>query len=289
MLDVILLLLALLFGTIGFIGIFLKWMTENKIYEKYKFILAMSIASVLSLLMAIVVEIEVYWNPESEIIGMGLFLLLILVIGWFIIFGFLAALLGMPSRGEERENGFSKFPVVLVPSVLVSIADVVIISAVISSPWFPMRKMLDVILLLLASLLGTIGFIVTILKWMTEDKIYEKYKFILAISIASVLSLLMAIVVEIKAHWNPESEIGIGYPESEIGMGFSLLLILVIGWFIIFGFLAALVGAPSRGEERENGFSKFPVVLVPSVLVSIADVVIIWTFISSNPWFPRVL
>ena len=140
--------------------------------------------------------------------------------------------------------------------------------------------MLEVILLLLASLLGALSIIITILKWMDEDKMYEKYKFILAISIASVLSLLMAIVVEIEAHWNPEGEIGIGL---------SLLLILVIGWFIIFGFLAALVGAPSRGKEGEDGFSKFPVVLVPSVLVSIVDVVIIWTFISSSPWFPRIL
>ena len=131
--------------------------------------------------------------------------------------------------------------------------------------------MLEVILLLLASLLGTIAFIGTISKWMDEDKIYEKYKFILAISIASVLSLLMAIVVEMEAHWNPEGEIGIGL---------SLLLILVIGWFIIFAFLAALIGVPSRGEEGEDRFSKFPVVLVPSVLVSIVDVVIIWTFIS---------
>ena len=105
---------------------------------------------------------------------------------------------------------------------------------------------------------------------------YEKYKFVLAISIATVLSLLMAIVVEIEAHWNPEGEIGIGL---------ALLLILVIGWFIIFGFLAALVGAPSRGEE---GFSKFPVVLVPSVLVSIVAVVIIWTFVFLSPWFPRI-
>ena len=137
--------------------------------------------------------------------------------------------------------------------------------------------MLEVILLLLASLLGTLGIIGTILKWMDEDKTYKKYKFILAISISSVLSLLMTIVVEIEAHWNPEIETG--------GIGPLLLFILVISWFFIFMFFAALVGVPSKGED---GFSKFPVVLVPSVLVSIVDVVIIWVSISS-PWFPRVL
>ena len=137
--------------------------------------------------------------------------------------------------------------------------------------------MIDFILLFLASLLGTIWLIVTILKWVDDDKMYEKYKFILAISIASVLSLLMTIIVEIETHWNPEIETG--------GIGFLLLFLLVIGWLFIFVFLAALVGVPSRGED---GFSKFPVVLVPSVLVSIVDVVIIWASISS-PWFPRVL
>lgn len=137
--------------------------------------------------------------------------------------------------------------------------------------------MIDVIFLFLISLLGTIGLIATILKWMFEDKVYKKYKFILTISIASVLSLLMAIVVEIEAHWNPEIETG--------GIGLLFLFILVISWFFIFVFLAALVGVPSRGED---GFSKFPVVLVPSVLVSIVDVVIIWASISS-PWFPIVL
>lgn len=140
--------------------------------------------------------------------------------------------------------------------------------------------MIGIILLFLASLLGTISFIIYILKSAFEDKIYGKYKFILAISIVSVLSLLMAIVVEIEAHWNPETEIG--------GIGLFLLFILVIGWFIIFPFLAAFVGMPSRGEEGEDGFSKFPTVLVPSVLVSIVDVVIIWAVISS-PWFPVVL
>ena len=137
--------------------------------------------------------------------------------------------------------------------------------------------MIDFILLFLASLLGTIWLIVTILKWMFEDKTNKKYKFILAISISSILSLLMTIVVEIEAHWNPEIETG--------GIGPLLLFILVISWFFIFMFLAALVGVPSKGED---GFSKFPVVLVPSILVSIVDVVIIWVSISS-PWFPRVL
>ena len=133
--------------------------------------------------------------------------------------------------------------------------------------------MIDFILLFLASLLGTISFIVTILKWVDDDKIYKKYKFILAISIAFVLSVLMTIVIEIEAHWDPEGTTGIGL---------FLFLILVIGWFFIFVFLAALVGVPSRGED---GFSKFPVVLVPSVLVSIVDVFIIWAVISSSPWF----
>ena len=141
--------------------------------------------------------------------------------------------------------------------------------------------MLDVILLLLASLFGTIAFIVQMVKWMDADKIYEKYKFILAISIASVLSLLMAILVEIETHWNPEVE--------TTGTGLALLLILVIGWFIIFGLMAAFVGAPSRGDKGEDGFSKFPVVLVPSVLVSIVDVFLIWGLVFSSPWFPRIL
>ncbi len=139
--------------------------------------------------------------------------------------------------------------------------------------------MIDALLLLLIGISFTVWFLIMIVKWAFEDKIYEKYKFILAISIASVLSLLMAIVVEIETHWNPEVE--------GAGIGFLLFLLLVIGWFVIFVLLAAFVGVPSR-EEGEDGFSKFAVVLVPSILVSIVDVVIIWAVISS-PWFPTVL
>lgn len=101
-----------------------------------KYILPISVASFLSLLMTIAMEIEAYLNPDLET-GMGLVLLLVLVIGWFFIFigMFIGAGIGGLATGEDDLALLSAM--VWVPSVIVSIVDIIIIVGCISSPWFP--------------------------------------------------------------------------------------------------------------------------------------------------------
>lgn len=101
-----------------------------------KYILPISVASFLSLLMTIAMEIEAYLNPEGET-GIGLFCLLVLVMGWFFIF--IPMFIGMGiSELATRENDPSfESATFWLPSVLVSIVDVFLIWACLSSSWFP--------------------------------------------------------------------------------------------------------------------------------------------------------
>ena len=125
-------------------------------------------------------------------------------------------------------------------------------------------------LLFLAILLVPIGIIALI-------ELHRKY--ILPISVASFLSLLMTIAMEIEALLNPDIETGIGL---------VLFLVLVISWFFIFivMFTGTGIGGLAAGEDHLALLSA--TVWVPSVLVSIVDVIIIVGCISS-PWFLIIL
>ena len=101
-----------------------------------KYILPISVASFLSLLMTIAMEIEAYLNPDIET-GIGLFLLLIFVIGWFFLFIGMSIGTGIGGLATGEDDLALLSATIWVPSVIVSIVDAIIIVGCISSPWFP--------------------------------------------------------------------------------------------------------------------------------------------------------
>ena len=106
--------------------------------KKYKVLIG--IVSILSVLMVIAVERkaylerEIYLNPDGLEAGTGLFFLFILVIGWFFIF--IALFIGgfISSLATREEDGCMIDAIFWIPSILVSVVDILLIAMCLSTP-----------------------------------------------------------------------------------------------------------------------------------------------------------
>lgn len=85
--------------------------------------------------MLVVVEIENYHNPDVEN-GIGVLSFIVLFFGWLFVFVAMFIAAGITELATRGEDDYF-FAAVLVPSVLVSIIAILLIWAVVSSPYFP--------------------------------------------------------------------------------------------------------------------------------------------------------